>query len=442
MQLSPSLTAYLALALPMIVSNITTPLLGIVDTSILGHLPHAYLLAGVALANTIITAVVWLFGFLRMSTTGLTAQALGKQNPQLTSQLLVQGLSIAIVVSLVLLILQPWILQSALWLAEADPQVNQAASEYFFIRFQALPASLINLVLVGWLLAHGKTKAIMLTQIVINLVNVLLDLILVFVFDLAVKGVAWASLAAEYTGLVIYLFIAYRMIVKTHLLKTIQQSLTQMHEINFRQFLAVNRDILIRTLVLECALVFLTFQGARIGVDVLAANALLMNFLLLISLGLDGIAYAAEVQIGKTFGANDKSQLKQNIRVGMNLSLALAAVYSLVFLLFDQQIIGLMTDIDSIKTTALTFSFYIIILPLTAVWCFLLDGVFIGLADSKSMRNSMLVSVVGVFFPVWFVFNQLALTQGINPNHALWIALHAMMLARGITLARKIAAYI
>ena len=426
----------------MIVSNITTPLLGIVDTSILGHLPHAYLLAGVALANTIITAVVWLFGFLRMSTTGLTAQAIGQQSPHQTSQLLVQGLSIAIIVSLVLVILQPWILQGALWFAEADAQVNQAASDYFFIRFQALPASLINLVLVGWLLAHGKTKAIMLTQIAINLVNVFLDLILVFAFDLAVKGVAWASLAAEYTGLIIYLFISFKLIVKTNLLTTIQQSLSQIHQINFRQFLAVNRDILIRTLVLECALVFLTFQGARIGVDVLAANALLMNFLLLISLGLDGIAYAAEVQIGKTFGANDKTKLKQNIMLGMNLSLVLAAVYSFVFLLFDQQIIGLMTDIDTIKTTALEFSFYIIILPLTAVWCFLLDGVFIGLADSKSMRNSMLVSVVGVFFPVWFITNYLAELHGFNPNHALWIALHAMMLTRGITLARKITLYI
>lgn len=426
----------------MIVSNITTPLLGIVDTSILGHLPHAYLLAGVALANTIITAVVWLFGFLRMSTTGLTAQALGKNNPEQTSQLLVQGLSIAIFTSLVLLILQPWILQGALWFAEADVQVNQAASEYFFIRFQALPANLINLVLVGWLLAHGKTKAIMLTQIAINLVNVFLDLILVFVFDLAVKGVAWASLAAEYTGLIIYLFISFKLIVKTNLHTTIQQSLVQIHQINFRQFLAVNRDILIRTLVLECALVFLTFQGARIGVNVLAANALLMNFLLLISLGLDGIAYAAEVQIGKTFGANDKTKLKQNIMLGMNLSLVLAAVYSIIFLLFDQQIIGLMTDIDTIKTTALEFSFYIIILPLTAVWCFLLDGVFIGLADSKSMRNSMLVSVVGVFFPVWFITNYLAELHAFNPNHALWIALHAMMLTRGITLARKITLYI
>ena len=157
---------------------------------------------------------------------------------------------------------------------------------------------------------------------------------------------------------------------------------------------------------------------------------------------MDGIAYAAEVQIGKTFGANDKTKLKQNIMLGMNLSLVLAAVYSIIFLLFDQQIIGLMTDIDTIKTTALAFSFYIIILPLTAVWCFLLDGVFIGLADSKSMRNSMLVSVVGVFFPVWFITNYLAELHAFNPNHALWIALHAMMLTRGITLARKITLYI
>ncbi|WP_160168537.1 MATE family efflux transporter [Catenovulum agarivorans] len=422
----------------MIVSNITTPLLGIVDTSILGHLPHAHLLAGVALANTVITAIVWMFGFLRMSTTGLTAQAIGKNNSQQTTQLLVQGLSIALLVSGLLLLIQPWLLQGALWFAQADEKVNQAASVYFAIRIYAIPASLINLVLVGWLLAHGKTKAIMLAQIGINLVNVVLDLVLVYGFDLAVSGVAWASLTAEYFGLTIYLLVGNKTLVKTHLPKVIQQIQLS----NFNHFLAVNRDILIRTLVLESALVFLTFQGARIGVDVLAANALLMNFLLLISLGLDGIAYAAEVQIGKSYGAQDRTKLKQNYLLGMRLSVGLALVYCIVFALFDQQIIALMTDIDSIKTTANTFSFYIILLPLTAVWCFLLDGVFIGLADSKSMRNSMLVSVIVVFFPVWFIGNQLALAYELNQNHALWVAIHAMMLTRGITLARKITVYI
>ncbi|WP_185976563.1 MATE family efflux transporter [Catenovulum sediminis] len=416
----------------MIISNITTPLLGIVDTAILGHLSGAHLLAGVAIASTLITALVWLFGFLRMSITGMTSQALANtQAPKdAATQLFVQGAFIALLTSFIFLLLSPAYLKIGLWFADTTTETIKSASDYFNIRIFSLPASLLNLVLVGWLLAHGHAKQIMWIQILINLMNVVLDLVTVYLLQMGVKGVAVASLIAEYTGLIGYLYFAYPKLKLSALAnwpKFLKLSA-------YKPFLRVNRDILLRTLMLEISFVFLTMQGARIGVNYVAVNAVLMNFLLLISLGLDGIAYAAEVLVGKQYGGKNYSALKSTIRNCLNLSLLLAFLYTLIFALFGQSIIYLMTDIEVIRVLAADYIIYIILLPLTAVWCFLYDGVFIGLADSKSMRNSMAMAVFGVFFPVWYVSQSLG-------NHALWLALHAMMIARGVSLWWKIPVY-
>ncbi|MCU4677674.1 MATE family efflux transporter [Catenovulum sp. 2E275] len=434
---SVQLRAILAIAIPMIVSNITTPLLGIVDTSVLGHLPEPHLLAGVTISGMLITVAVWIFGFLRMSVTGLTAQASVKDNAiEQTNTILRQALILAAFAAFFILLLQQAYLKLGLWYAQADELTQQSATDYFAIRIWAIPASLFNLALIGWLLAQNKAKQIMWVQIVINLTNVILDLILVYQFHLGVKGVAWASLTAEYLGLICLLITAKPMIASQILFKF-------KHSLNWqalKPFMLVNRDILLRTLILQAALLFITFQGARLGVDVVASNAVLMNFMMLISLGLDGIAYAAEVLTGKHYGAKQNNKLVETLRACALFTFIFALFYALLFILFGQQIINLMTDLPQIRALANQYIIYIMILPLTAAGCFLLDGIFIGLAASKAMRNSMAVSVFGVFFPVWLMLDLV-----LNPeyaNHALWLALHAMMLSRGITLYRKMPAYI
>lgn len=437
---SIQLRAILAIAIPMIVSNVTTPLLGLVDTAVLGHLPQPHLLAGVTISSMLITAAVWIFGFLRMSVTGLTAQASVKPDGDIqTNIILKQALTIAGLAAILILLLQSPYLQLGLWYANTESLTQLSARDYFEIRIWAIPASLANLVLIGWLLAQHKAKQIMWVQILINLTNLVLDLILVYQFNLGVKGVAWASFSAEYLGFICLLFIARPLILPNRLTQW-QQSFSWQQ---LKPFMLVNRDILLRTLILQSALLFMTFQGARLGVNIVASNAVLMNFMMLISLGLDGIAYAAEVLIGKHYGAKKAKLLKQTLNACAFFTAVFAIFYSLLFIIFGQQIINLMTDITPIRQIAGNYLIYIMMLPITAAACFLLDGVFIGLAASKAMRNSMLVSVCAVFFPVWFICDMVL--SGIQvqwANHALWIALNAMMIARGITLYRKIPVYI
>ncbi|WAJ70009.1 MATE family efflux transporter [Catenovulum adriaticum] len=437
---SIQLRAILAIAIPMIVSNVTTPLLGLVDTAVLGHLPQPHLLAGVTISSMLITAAVWIFGFLRMSVTGLTAQASVKSDGGIqTNIILKQTLTIAGLAAILILLLQSPYLQLGLWYANTESLTQLSARDYFEIRIWAIPASLANLVLIGWLLAQHKAKQIMWVQILINLTNLVLDLILVYQFNLGVKGVAWASFIAEYLGFICLLLIARPLILPNRLIQW-QQSFSWQQ---LKPFMLVNRDILLRTLILQSALLFITFQGARLGVNIVASNAVLMNFMMLISLGLDGIAYAAEVLVGKHYGAKKAKLLKQTLNACAFFTAVFAIFYSLLFIIFGQKIINLMTDITPIREIASDYLIYIMVLPVTAAACFLLDGVFIGLAASKTMRNSMLVSVCAVFFPVWFICDMvLSGIQAQWANHALWIALNTMMIARGITLYRKIPAYI
>lgn len=424
-------SAIFAIAIPMIISNITTPLLGLVDTAVVGHLEHHWYLGGVSVGAMIFTFIYWLAGFLRMSTTGMTAQAVGANDSQQSLSVLLQGLIIALVISVCVLVIQQPLLQLGLHLASASEQVTQYAAEYFSIRIWAMPAALANLVLMGWLLANQHTTFLMWTQIAVNLLNILLDLLFVLVFEWDVQGVALASVIVEYSALVIYLHKANGSlgVINSIKLKAAWQAA------QFGKFLSVNRDILIRTLLLEICFAFITFKGASLGDNIVAANAVLINFLLLISLGLDGIAYAAEVLVGKAYGANKMANFRQTVQRCLVMNTIFAVVYTAIFLLFGSLIIGLMTDITIVREAANDYLIYIILLPIVACWCFLFDGIFIGLSDSKSMRNSMFVSVVAVYFPVWYGLSH-------YDNHALWIALLALMLARGFTLGWKLNFYI
>ncbi|WP_017444544.1 MATE family efflux transporter [Gayadomonas joobiniege] len=422
----------LAIAVPMIISNITTPLLGLVDTAILGHLPHPHMLAGVALATAVISSLVWLCGFLRMSITGLTAQATEQPDASTkTTVLLYQGVFLALLLSLPVYVFHTTLLEFALSLSDTTKEAAQSATSYFSIRILAFPASLINLVLTGWLLAQGQAKTIMFMQININLINLFLDLVTVYGFNMGVEGVALASMVAEWTGTVLLL----RPVLQRLDSKGVRSAYQALSLKRSKAFLTTNTDILLRSLLLQSSLIFMTFQGARFGENIVAANAVLMNFLIFIALGLDGIAYAAEVLCGRHFGAHNKQKLHETIIGCGLLTFYLAVFYTLLFAFSGTFIIQLMTDLDSIRATANQYLIYIILLPACAAGCFLLDGIFVGLADGKAMRNSMAISVLVVYFPLFFMLQELE-------NHALWLALLAMMLMRSITLTWRLRLYI
>ena len=426
----------LLLALPMILSNITVPLLGLVDTAVIGHLPKAYYLGGSTIGAMIITSVVWLCGFLRMSTTGLSAQAFGLNDIDKNLLVLFRGLIVAFTLGLIFVILQYPFINVALDLAGGSEQVAFYARQYSEIRIWGFPASLGNLVILGWLIGNHQTKSVMTILIITNLLNVILDLIFVFGFHWQVQGVALATLIAEYCGMIMGLsiiFSRYKSSVKS-LLQGSRLLLSSLIErTSLFGYFKLNRDILIRTLCLEICFIFITFQGARLGDTVVAANAILMNFLLLISFGLDGIANATEAMVGKAHGEKDKGKLSNTVNIALMWTGIFAVAYSLLFTFFGEYLLLLISDIPSVIDFAKEYLFWMMLLPVISCWCYLFDGVYIGLMQAKAMRNSMVIATFACFFPLWWLLkNVLPLEMG---NHALWAAFSFFMLARGATLA-------
>ena len=415
----------------MIFSNITVPLLGLVDTAVIGHLDHAYYLGGATVGAMVITFITWLCGFLRMSTTGLAAQAFGAQDSRLGIIILFRGILVAALVGLTLIVCQIFYLDGALFLAGGSEQVQFYARQYSDIRIWGLPAALANLVILGWLLGNHQAKTVMWLLIFTNLVNLVLDLFFVLVLGWEVKGIAIATLIAEYSGLILGLIVIvakFNEAIKG--LFSIQKKwISAVCEKNeLLAYFKLNRDILIRTLCLELCFVFITFQGARLGDNAVAANAILMNFVLLISFGLDGIANAVEAMVGKAKGAKDYLALNTMVRISLFWTAIFALSYSMLFVFAGKVFVTWITDIDEVIAFTNQYLFWVMILPVLGCWCYLFDGIYIGLMQAKAMRNSMVIATFAGFFPIWFLLKDYG-------NHALWAALSIFLLARGITLA-------
>ena len=427
---SPFHKKLFVLAVPMILSNITVPLLGLVDTAVIGHLPHAYLLGGSAVGAMIISLVTWLCGFLRMTTTGLAAQALGQKDHHKSVLVLLRGLLVAFFVAALMLLSQSIYIDTALNLAGGSSQVTFYARQYAEIRVWGYPASLANIVMIGWLLGNHQTKAVMWMLIVTNLINIVLDVLFVMGFAWQIAGIAYATVIAEYSGFLLGVWLIIRSINSSvgevvFSGKHMFDALFERHAI--LHYFKLNRDILIRTLCLQLCFVFMTFQGARLGDNVVAANAILMNFLLFISFGLDGIANAAEIMVGKAKGQNSIKALKKITLVALFWTTIFALAYCVVFWLAGDYLVGLISTIPSVVNYANEHLFWLILLPIVACWCYLFDGIYIGLTYAKTMRNSMVISTFCCFFPAWFLLQH-------YDNNGLWAAFMLFMFSRGIGL--------
>lgn len=419
----------LALALPMVLSNITVPLLGLVDAAVIGHLEHAWYLGGVALGSTVISVAFWLLGFLRMSTTGLTAQALGREDTEQLARVLLQGLMMAWLFAAGVLLLHQPLAEPIFSLSSASDEVKHYAGQYFSLRIWSAPAALANYVLLGWLLGMQNGRAPMWMVITTNLANILLDLLFVVGLGWKVEGAALASVIADYTGLVTGLLFVWRSwrhrrIPPVMTLLLGEQSGRWLDGLG--RFIRLNKDIFLRSLCLQAAFSFMTFRAAGYGDDIVAANAVLMSFLMMISYGMDGFAYSIEAMVGKAVGAEDRQQLVSAVSASFFWSLLICLVLSLLFALFGQQLIGLITDISQVRETAGRYLWWLVAMPLCSMWCFLLDGIFIGATKGREMRNSMFVATL-TYFAVYFLLQFLG-------NHALWAAMLSFMLMRGVSL--------
>lgn len=406
----------------MIVANISIPLLGMVDTAVLGRLGSAELLAGSAVAGAVLSQMYWLCGFLRMSSTGLSAQ--GRSN-----QSLVQSIVIALLLAVLLWVCQGSLLHLGLAFAEVAPEVAAAAERYLSVRVLGAPAALSNLVFMGWLIGKQRTRKVLAIQVVGNLINIGLDVIFVYGAGLSVEGVAYASVIAEYVMLIMACT-ALRDAISTG-----GRALFGARLSSWSALLSANQQMLLRNLLLQACLAFLTLQGARYGTTAAAVNAVLMQFFVLIALGLDGVANAAEALVGEAFGKKRICEVNAHIRRAIGWSSVIGVFYAVVFAFAGVPIITLMTNLPHIQQSAASYLPLMVALPLVAHWCFLFDGVAVGISATKAMRDTMAISVCGIFFPVWWIMQA-------SGNKALWYALLALLLSRGVTLMVAIYRYL
>lgn len=406
----------------MILSNISVPLLGMVDTGVTGHLDDAVYLAAVAVGATIFGFLYSGVNFLRMGTTGITAQRFGADDADGLKVALGQALVVALTISAILIAFQVPLISIALHLIGADTAVAAYAQEYFSIRIWSAPATLANYALIGWFIGMSNARVPLVIVLVINLINIALDLVLVVGLGMKVDGVAAASVVAEFSGLAVgiyFVLIQFRKRGGQLLLS----KLTSFSE--YAHFFSVNANLFIRTMALMFTFAFVTAAGARLGSLTLAANAVLLNLLHLIAYALDGFAHAAEALVGKAVGARNVEALRKAVALTLRWSLYVALFSCAFFYVAGPAIIRLLTDLPDVVATANTYLPWVVALPMVAVWAYLYDGVFVGATRSREMRDIMLISAFFVFVPAWLILRPFG-------NHGLWLALTVFLASRSI----------
>jgi len=413
------------IAWPIILSNISTPLLGLVDTAVIGNLGNPALIGAIAVGGMIFSFLYWGFGFLRMGTTGLVAQALGAGDSTEARAAFYRAFLIGAVIGLLLLIFQIPIINLCFSIISGSEQVETAALTYFQIRIWGAPLSLAHLAIIGYLLGQQDTRSILIIQLLLNFTNIILDFVFVVGFDLEVAGVAAATVISECFALIVGLMIVLNKMKGSGLL--ISQS-RLLDTAALKRMFVVNRDIMVRTLCLIFAFGWFTNEGAKSGDILLAANAILMQFVSFSAFFLDGFALAAESLVGNAVGARNKEQLRRAILYSAQLSLLTAAFVSICFFFIGTTAIEILTNAEQVRQSAAIYLPWVIAAPVLSVWCYLLDGIFIGATRTPEMRNAMVVSLAVYLIAWWF----LAGTYG---NHGLWASLMLYFVSRAASLS-------
>jgi len=414
----------LRLAVPNIISNITVPLLGMVDMAVVGHLDTEDYIGAIAVATTIFNFIYWNFSFLRMGTSGFTAQAYGAQDVQEQANSLLRSLVIALLAGLIIVILQSFILRLGFFFFDAGENVKQHAGEYFRIYIYAAPAILGMYTFNGWFVGMQDAKTPMFIAIGINIINIGLCLFFVYALNMKIEGVALASLCAQYSGVtaaVLIWFYKYKE-VKSYI------KLRELRDIAaFKVFFKVNSNIFIRTLALVAVTTFFVSVSTDQGDDILAVNALLMQLFILFSYFMDGFAYAAEALTGRYVGAKRNDKLRTLVKYLFKWGGIIVILFTFTYSLLFDQILGILTDKQNIISLANDFHIWVLLIPVCSFAAFLWDGVFVGATASRQMRNSMLIAVA-IYFALYFVtsFNEYF------TNNILWLMFIIYLSVRGI----------
>ena len=415
------------LAWPIILSNVSTPLLGLVDTAVIGNLGKPALIGAIAVAGMIFNFIYWGFGFLRMGTTGLVAQAMGAGDDLEVKASCYRAVLVGVLIGCLLVLLQVPIAGLAFTLLQGSSEVELAAATYFKIRIWAAPVSLSYLALLGYLIGRQKNRQVLALQLLLNGMNILLDFVFVVWLQWEVAGIAAATVISES----LILLVGLRLVgldIKRHSRSLAVPAGILKDATALKRMFVVNRDIMIRTLCLIFAFAWFTNQGAKAGDVILAANAILMQFIIFSAFFLDGFALAAEALVGSAIGAGNRERLYRTLRYSAELGFATACATSLGLYLVGASVVDLLTTVVSVRATTGDFMVWAIVAPVIAAACYLLDGVFIGATRTAEMRNAMLVSLA-VYFAAWMIF------QPLLGNHGLWLSLHVYFIARAVTLA-------
>ena len=414
----------LKLAIPNIISNISIPLLGMVDTALMGHMESLVYVGAIALGTMVFNFIYWGLGFLRMGTVGFTAQAKGANDKKEITRILYRAGLIALLGGIFIIAIHPFIIDFGLGLTSAGDEVKLYAREYFNIRVWAAPASLLILVLSGWFVGMQNTIYPMIISIITNILNIAFSMWFVFGMDMKSEGVAWGTLISQYLSALLGVgFILYK--YREYIIKVILSKLLDIKAL--KEFANVNSDIFIRTLGIIFVFSFFTVQSANINDKILAVNAILFQFFIFFSYMLDGFANAAEALSGEAVGMNSRKTMIRYTKYLFAWGLLFSLLFTFTYTFFGNQILGLLTNNKEIIETAQPMMYWVIMMPLVSYGAFMWDGIFIGATASKAMRNTMILATLVVFIPLYY-FGPWDLIN------RLWIAFMAYMLARGLFL--------
>lgn len=416
----------LKIAIPIVLANATVPILGIVDTGVVGQLGEAAPIGAVGIGAVILSALYWVFGFLRMGTSGLTAQAAGAGRPGEVAALLTRSLVIGFAAGLVIIALQHWLFAGAFWLSPASAEVETLARQYMGVRVWSAPALIGLYGITGWLIAQERTRGVLVIQVVMNGTNILLDLWFVLGLDWGVPGVAWATFIAEWLGLAVGLWLCRGAFANP----SWRDPERVLDRAALRQMAVVNGDILIRSLLLQTIFVSFLFFGARFGDVQLAANHILLQFLSVTAYAMDGFAFAAEALVGQAMGARAAGALRRSAWLTSLWAAGVGFVLAFGFLLLGPLAIVIMAKNVPVQEATMTFLPYMVAAPIVGVASWMFDGIFIGATRTRDMRNMMVISALAYFVAVIPLMALLG-------NHGLWIGLLVSYVIRAASLAWK-----
>lgn len=412
----------LRLAIPNIITNITVPLLGIVDLAIVGHLGDETYIGAIAIGTMIFNFIYWNFGFLRMGTSGFTAQAYGAKKFKEAILVLERACIIALFISLTIIVLQYPIGKFSLWIIDSSTEMENLAYQYFKIRIWAAPATLGLYAFKGWFIGMQNANTPMILAIFINIINIIASFILAITFDMGIAGVAWGTLIAQWAGLFLSLIVWWKYYRKLFIYIDLKAGF---HWKELSYFFKINSDIFLRSLCLVAVFSFLPIAGAKMGDEILAINTLLLQYFTIFSYIMDGFAYAGEALTGKYIGAQDRISLHKTIRGLFRWGFVLSILFTAIYAFGGNVLLHIFTDNVDIINASSQFYVWVLLVPLTGFGAFLWDGIFIGATASKDMRNCMFIATT-CFFVIYYS------CVNIMGNNALWLALIVFLFLRGV----------